>query len=168
MDAQLLAQARLVEVNAGQGGHLLGRVQNGPVTGAAAQVARQRLLRLGATDRLVFQHLVLVQAKQAHGKAGRAKAALAGVALVQRLLHRMRCAVRGGQVGGGPQCHAIDGVRHSDAAVDGAVADLIALQLPQHHGAGAAVAFVAAFLGGAVAEVFAQQLQQRAGGRDVL
>jgi hypothetical protein len=40
--------------------------------------------------------------------------------------------------------------------------------LAQHHGAGAAVAFAAAFLGAGAVQVFAQHFQQRAVGRDVV
>ena len=55
-------------------------------------------------------------------------------------------------------------MRHLDAAVDGAVTDFSALSLADHNGAGAAVAFAAAFLGAGACQVLAQHLQQRAAG----
>ena len=143
--------------------HVLCGFQNRAVTGAAAEVARQGFLRGGACHRLALAHPVLVQAKQAHGKTGGAKTALAGVALVQGLLHRMRRAIWRGQVGSRPQRHAVNRMCQPNAAVDCQVADAFAMARAQHHGAGPAIAFVAAFLGGAVAQVLSQHLQQCAG-----
>ena len=70
-----------------QADHVLGRVQNRAVAGAAAQVPRERLLRHLAADDLALEHLVLVQAKQTHGKSRGTKAALAGMTLHLSLIH---------------------------------------------------------------------------------
>ena len=72
------------------------------------------------------------------------------------------------QVGGGPECAAIDRMRQPQAAVDGTPAQPVALGLCQHHGAGATVARVATLLDGRLPEVLAQQRQQGALGRDAL
>ena len=116
-------------------------------------------------------HVVLVHAKQAHDKAGRAKAALRAVALHHRFLRRMQRAGGpalqqgvGRQVFHGPKGQPLHRMGHAYAAVDGLEAQRTTLGLAQNHGAGAAVAFAAAFLGAGAAQVFAQQLQQGAGG----
>ena len=75
-----------------------------------------------------------------------------------------RRAVLRGQVLDRPQRHAVDRMRQPDAAVDGAKTQRAVLDLAEHDGAGAAVAFAAAFLGAGAAEVFAQQLQNGAPG----
>ena len=161
----------LVKPHRRKAGHLLRRVQDGPVAGAAAQVARQLGLRQFARNTLALRHMVLVHAKQAHDKAGRAKAALRAVALHHRLLRRMQRtggpALQqrvGRQVFHGPQGQPLHRMGHAYAAVDGLEAQRTTLGLAQNHGAGAAVAFAAAFLGAGAAQVFAQQLQQGAGG----
>ena len=78
----------------------------------------------------------------------------------QRLLDGVQRAVGGGEVFHRPQRQPVDGVRHADAAVDRAVTKVAVSGLAQHHGAGTAVAFAAAFLGAGAAQVFAQHLQQ--------
>ena len=52
----------------------------------------------------------------------------------------------------------------ANAAVDGAVADAVALGLADDDGTGPAVTLAAAFLGAAEPQVLAQQLQQGAAG----
>jgi hypothetical protein len=114
--------------------------------------------------------MCLVHAEQAHDEARRAEAALAAVALHQGFLAGMQvggCArlERGGrQVFGREHRHAGHRVRQPDAAVDGLVLQLPVDGLRQHHGAGTAVAFAAALLGGTEVQVLAQHLQQGAVG----
>ena len=153
-------------------------VNDGPVAGAAAQVAGQGGRRVVAGDGRAG-YLGLIEPEQAHGKARRAEAALGAVALHQRLLHRVQtcCAVRSrrfggagsdqriaGQVLGRPERQPVDGMGQADAGVDGAVLDAALHRLAEHHGAGAAVAFATALLGPGAAEVLAQDFQQGAGG----
>jgi hypothetical protein len=141
-------------------------LQDGPVAGAAAQVARQRVQRLVARD--IAAAAAAVQHEQAHHEAGRAKAALRAVALQQRALGRVQGAVGAGEVLGRPHRHAVHAVRQADAAVDGRqCAAPRRRPLAHGHGAGAAVAAGAAFLDGGAAQGLAQQLQQGAVGRDV-
>jgi hypothetical protein len=52
----------------------------------------------------------------------------------------------------------------ADAAVDGAVLQVVAVRFAQHHGAGAAIAFAATFLRTGAGEILSQDLQQRAVG----
>jgi hypothetical protein len=152
----------------GQAAHLLRRVEDRPVAGAAAQIPRQFFLRQFARDALAAAHMVLVHPEQAHHEAGRAKAALGAVVSHHRLLGRMQASVFTCEVFHGPQSQAIDGMGQPDAAVDRLVADRFALaarpgrDLAQHDGAGTAVALAAAFLGAGCAQVFAQHFQQRA------
>ena len=152
----------------GQGAHGLGGIQNGPVAGAAAQIAREFFTGQSARDGLTLGGVVLVHAKQTHHKARRAKAALAAVALHQGFLGGVQGAVGCGQVFGGPQCQAVDRMRQADATVHSLVVHLTVHHFAQHHGAGAAVALVAAFFGAGAVQVFAQHLQQGAGGGDVV
>ena len=56
-----------------------GRVDDGAVAGAAAQVAAEVFFGHGAVHSLALAHPVLVQAEQAHRKTGGAKTALGRV-----------------------------------------------------------------------------------------
>ena len=55
-------------------------------------------------------------------------------------------------------------MRQLDAAIDGPVAQPVAIAFCQYHGARAAVPFAATFFGAGAMQVFAQHLQQRAAG----
>ena len=73
----------------------------------------------------------------------------------------------------GPQRQAVDGVGQAYAAVDGRQAQLFAaacacLSLADDHGAGAAIALAAAFLGARAGQVFPQQFEQGPVGRHVV
>ena len=159
--------SRFVHGHRGQLGHLLGRLQDGTVAGAAAQIAGEFPLGQLTGDGLARHRMVLVHGKQAHDEAGRAKAALRGMAVHQGLLHRVQGARRlpggleqgvAGEVFDCPQCQTIDGMGQGDAAVDGPVGQALPGGFGQHHGAGAAVALAAAFLGPSASEVFPEQL----------
>ena len=63
------------------------------------------------------------------------------------LLHRMQGAVRARQILDGQQLLAVEGGEELDAGIDGAISEALARDLAQHHGAGAAIALGAAFLG---------------------
>ena len=148
--------------------HLASGLHDGAVSGAAAQVARQRLVGGVRVYALALRGAALVQCKQAHDKAGRAKAALRTMALDHGLLHRVQRAVGPGQVGGGPQRHTVDGLGRLDTAVDSAVLQTAIDGLSHHHSAGPAVACGAAFFGGRQAQVLPQQVQQGAVWWDVM
>ena len=77
------------------------------------------------------------------GKARCAKAALAAVIVDHGLLHRMQAAIRCREPFDGGDGFAIDLGQEQDAAVQRAVALVVA----DHDGTGTAIAFVAAFLG---------------------
>ena len=140
----------------------LGGVENWPVAGAAAQIARQTVFQLGAAGAV---GLAVVAGKQRHGKAWRAKAALRAVVVDQRLLQRVQ-AVGVGQVFHGEQRLAVQRWQKLNTGVYRAQAQpAVGVQLAQHHGAGAAIALGAAFLAAGLAQVFTQVLQHGAGGR---
>ena len=69
-----------------------------------------------------------------------------------------------GQVFHGEHRLTVYRMRHTDAAVDGPITELLAVFFGQHHGACTAVAFVTAFLGAGQAQIFAQHLKQGARG----
>ena len=129
--------------------------------------------------------MVLVGRPERHHEARRAEAALRAVAVDHRLLHRVqragrmrvfrRCGVPAGalrlQILDREQRLAVQCRQELDAGVDGAQlqpADgarlAIGRQLTDHHGAGTAIAFVAAFLGAGAARVLAQPVEHRARG----
>ena len=116
------------------------------VAGAAAQIAFQR--------RAEILPLRLVQRCAGQDHAGGAEAALKGLRIEKRLLHRMRAAVRREAFDGG------DGVAVGAEGRDQAAMHRLAVD---QHGAGAAVAGVAAFLDAEMPE-FAQESPQALSG----
>ena len=140
----------------GHGGGLdcLCRLDDRGVAGAAAKVARQ--------------HVVVIVARRGvgggqgyHDTRG-AEAALAGVMVDQRALHRVQGAIGGGDAFDRAHRLAMHLGQQQDAGVDRARASGIA----EHHGAGAAIALVAALLGAHQAALAAQPVKQ--GSRRVL
>ncbi|MNT22845.1 hypothetical protein D3C72_1582440 [compost metagenome] len=90
------------------------------------------------------------------------------MALHHGLLHRVERTVRLTQVFHGDQGLAVERGQELDAGIDGLEGHVAAvLQLADHDGTGAAVAFSAAFLGAGAAHVLAQVLQHGAGHRGV-
>lgn len=81
------------------------------------------------------------------------------MAFDQRLLHRMQGAVGLLQVFHGKQSLAVQRRGELDAGIDRFQLQLAVDHAAQHHGAGAAIAFGAAFLGAGAVQVFAQVLQ---------
>ena len=152
--------------------HLLPRVQDRPVARAAAQVARQVIGQLLARWHRAGGLVALVAGPQAHHETRGAEAALRAVAIDHALLHRVQrassCTARFSQVFHREQCLAVQRGQKLDAGVDRLQLQRAGrVQRTQHHRAGAAVAFGAAFLGAAAMGVFAQPLQHGAGGAAV-
>ncbi len=135
---------------------LAGRRYRG-VAGTAAQVAGKRVVDAGWRG----VGVVVVQGEHRHDEARRAEAALGAVAIDHRLLHRVQRAVRRLQVLDGEDLAAVEGRHEADAGVDGLVPDAVAVQASDHDGAGAAVAFGAAFLGAGLAFGQAQPVEHR-------
>jgi hypothetical protein len=160
-------QRCLVEVHLGQFQHALGRIKDRTVAGAAAQVAGQGFIDGLAAYRFGLAFLLQVQAPQRHGEARRAKAALRTVAFHQRFLHRVQAAILLLQVFHGEHGLAVQRRDELDARVHVAHFQFAVDQRSYHHGAGATVAFRAAFLGAGAVVVFAQVLQQGPGRSDV-
>ena len=154
---QLLRQGIAVECDTRQFAHASGRIDDGPVAGAAAQIARQAVVDFAARGRLAV--FLQIHAPQRHDKAGRAKAALGTVAFDHRLLHRVQGAIGLLQVFHGKQGLAVEGGRELDAGVDGLHLDLAIHQAADDHRASAAIAFRAALLGARAMQVLAQVLQ---------
>ena len=180
---QLLEQFGLIHLRARQVGHALRGVENRAVTGAAAQVAGELFHRQFAADGAALADMVLVHAEHAHHKTRRAETALRTVAVDHGLLRGMQIGVRsiarGGRRGGlnqrilcqifhRPQRHAVDRVGQANAAVDRLVVQFAIALLSEHDGAGAAVAFAAAFLGAGAVQVFTQHVQQGTVGRNAV
>ncbi len=142
--------------------HALAGVEDRPVAGAAAEVAGQRVGELLARRPRAVRAVLLVAGGQRDRKARGAEAALRTVAFEQRLLRRVQRAV-GGEVLDAQQGLAVEHRQESQAGVDAAQAQLFARpgQPGQQHGAGAAVALVAAFLGAGAARMLAQPSQRR-------
>ena len=163
--------------------HALTRIQNGPVARAAAQVAGQSIGQLLARRRGAALRLVLlINSPQRHGKTRRAKAALRAVALHQSLLHRVqvgavvgRCWCRLAnalEIFHREQSFALQIGQELDASVHRlqpqalhrlCIAGL--RQLSHHHGASAAIAFVATFLAALALRIVTQPVQNSLRGR---
>ncbi len=104
-----------------------------------------------------------------HRKARRAEAALRGVGIDQSLLHRMERAVRLRQTLDRDHRQGVDLRHQHETGIDGAVGHApVILRQTDHHGAGAAIAFGAAFLGAGQMRVQPQIIQQRHGRRNAV
>jgi hypothetical protein len=88
----------------------------------------------------------VIEREQRHDEAGGAKATLGGVALHQGALHRVKVGAVG-EVLDRDHLGPIGLTGEQDAGVDRLIDEAAADQPAQHHGAGAAVALGAAFLG---------------------
>ncbi len=133
-------------------------LDDGPVSGAAAQIARQGTEYLFAVGRVAIQ----IQGEQRHDEAGRAESALRAMMIHQRLLYRMGGAVVGlSQALDGDQLLAVEGRQEADAGVHRPIAYAAPVggQFADDHGARAAVPFGAAFLRPAPARDVAQIFQ---------
>src|SRR5438105_2110782 len=128
------------------------------IAGAAAQVARQRVVDI-APSRPARR---LVEREQRHHEAGRAKAALRAVALDHRLLHRMQSAVLAAQAFDGDKRLAVERWHELDARIDSAIAQRAVVDFRRDNGARAAIAFGAAFFRARASAIFAQVLKHGA------
>ena len=167
---QLFAQHVAVERQRGAVEHALAGLDDRAVAGAAAQVAGERAADTGRVRPAVLRLAGVVEIPQRHRKAWRAEAALRAVAVDQRLLHRMqRTTGLAAQVFDGEHGLAVERGDEAQAGVDGGQMQrrAFAAQFARHHGARAAVALVAAFLGAGEAARAAQPGEQAGGGGDV-
>ena len=129
----------------GGAAHVHHRIDDLAVAGAAAEHAAQRILDLGAARRVtVGQHVL-----RRHQHAGRADAALRRAMIEKRLLQRRERAVGVGQALDRLDRPAVHLAHRHQAGAD--------LPAVEQHGAGAAVAGIAADLGAGEAEVVAQR-----------
>ena len=124
------------------------RVLDRAIAGAAADIALQRSAEI--------LPLRLVQRGAGQDHAGGAEAALESLRIEKRLLHRMGAAVGRQTLDGG------DGVAVGAEGRDQAAMHRLAVD---QHGAGAAVAGVAAFLDAEMAELAQERAQALAGAR---
>ena len=119
-------------------------IRDGPVAGAAAQIAREPVVHGGS----VRTHPRVVEGEEAHHEPGGAETALRSVGIDHCTLHGMQVAVRGREVFHGDDLGPVDHSQKQDAAIRRLVDDAtVAVEAPQRDGAGAAVALRAAFLG---------------------
>ena len=175
---QRLHRRLCVQPRSRQVEHALARVQDGPVTGAAAQVARQVVGQLLAAGAGAAGLVAFVGGPQRHHKTRCAKAALRAVALDHRPLHRVqntagRLVL---QVFHGEQGFAMQRGQELDTGVDrlqaqaihhvgstSAVCNMgsvgVISQLTNHHGACTTVTFVAPLFGARAARVLAQPVE---------
>ena len=135
--------------------HRLGGGGDRAIAGAAAEIAGERIVDPVA----VRLARLLVEREQRHHEARRAEAALRAMAIDHRLLAGMQRAVGRGQILHRQQLLAVQRADELDAGIDRAIAQAVAVQLAQHHGAGAAIALAAAFLGADAALRAAQIVQ---------
>jgi hypothetical protein len=139
----------------------VGGVDDGLVTGAAAQVARQRVGDLGTARLRQGVH----KPGQAHDDARRAEAALAAVAVHHGLLHRVQRTVGLFQAFNGLDRFAVQRGQQLQATVDGKIvhARTGCIELPDKNHAGAAVALGTALFGPTAPQLFAQVVQNGRG-----
>jgi hypothetical protein len=136
-----------------RGGGGLGGADDGGVACAAAEVAGELVVVVGAAVEVGCCHR--------DDEARRAEAALRAVVGDHRLLHRMQLASGPGDAFHRADRLAVELRQEQDAGVERAGARLVR----DHHRAGAAVAFVAAFLRAGEAARLAQPVEE--GGRGV-
>ena len=133
------------------------------VAGAAAEIALQRLLDLGVGRRRVGHP----QRIERHHEARRAEAALRAVEIDHRLLHRMQAAVASPEMFDGDDMAAVERAEEADAGVDAFIDELALREPSDQHGASAAVALGAAFLGAAQRAAQPEIVEQRLVRRDI-
>ena len=118
-------------------------IDDGPITGAAAEIAGERVVRRAAAQGpLAF----VVESEQAHHDAGRAEAALRTVSVHHGGLNRVQFPVRR-EILDRDELGSVDLAEQQDAGIDGLVMHPAAAHPAQSHGAGAAIALGATFLG---------------------
>ena len=139
--AEPLAGRAREAIGGAVGANLESRIHDWSISGAAAQVARQRVVDLRSISHTVAFMKV---SEQAHHDARSAEAALRAVLARHRGLNRMQFAVLG-EVFDRNEFGAVQLAEQRDARIDRLVHDA-AVALARHdHGAGATIAFRAAF-----------------------
>ncbi len=141
--------------------HGVGRCDDGPVPGAAAEVAGQRVIDI-APARPVdgVERRVFVEREQGHDEARRAESALGPVRLHERALHRVQPVSRGQRLHR-EQFRAIQGRDETDTGIDRREPQALRPGRADHDGTGAAVTFGATLLGAGPPQVLAQVLEDR-------
>ena len=154
-------QGRRVGRIGGFGQGPLGGAHDRRIARAAAQIAGQGVVdvRRGAA--------LAGQGEDRHDEARRAEAALGTIEIDQRPLHRVQRAVRPGEMLDGENLAAVQAAYELDAAIDRLIAQAPIEGAHANHRAGAAVAFVAAFLGASQPGLQAQIIEQGHAGVDV-
>nr|GEU28080.1 hypothetical protein [Tanacetum cinerariifolium] len=161
--AQLGRDGGAVERHARQFRHAVGSVDDGAVAGAATQVAGQAVVDFAALCGLAV--FIEVHAPQRHHESRRAEAALRAMTVHHGLLHRVQRAAVLLQVFDRKQRLAIERGRELDAGIDRLHVQLAGrIEAADDHGAGAAIALGAAFLGAGGVQVFAQVLEHGSSG----
>jgi len=141
----------------GNGAGLPGGVDNGPVAGAAAEIARQRIVDCCPIGSLA---IAVEMREQAHDDAGRAKAALRPVTGRHRGLHRMQFSlVR--EILDRDEFAAVQLAERRDAGVHRFIKQAPVMLPCDHHRARTAIAFGAAFLGSGRALLQPQPVEYR-------
>ena len=174
-DAPAVAQRRKTRLDSGAVGDQrvlcrramgrdgLGGAHDGRVAGAAAQIPLQRPLDRGSL-RIGFAH---PQRIERHHDARRTEAALAAVEIQHRLLHRVQRSARRREMLDGHHMGGVEPPHEGDAGGDGLVFEFPSPQPADQHGAGAAIALGAAFLGSGETPVEPEEIEQRLRRRDV-
>ena len=130
-------------------------VNDRPVAGAAAEIARELIVDPVTIDGAAL----LAHGEERHDDAGRAEAALRAVVIDHRLLNGVkRGPVR--QIFDGQDLGAVRHAQEGDAGIDRPVHKLAVLQSRENDGAGAAIAFIAAFLRSRGAAILPQPVKK--------
>ena len=140
------------------------RIHDRPIAGAAAEIAGQHVVD-GVAAGIAAARLIVRE--QAHHDAGRAEAALRAVQARHRFLHGMQRAVLG-EILDRDQLCAVDLAEQRDAGIDRLMHQAAVALARHHHGAGAAIALRAAFLGAGRTLLKAQPIKQRGARRKLL
>ena len=143
-----LAESAVIQSGTGACRQRFGRADDRGVAGAAAQVACELVVMIGAAVQMGGGHR--------DDKPRRAKAALAAVMGDHRGLNRMQGAIGARDAFDRAHGFAMQLGQEQDAGVQRAAAAVIG----DHDRAGAAIAFIAAFFGAAKAAIKPQPIQQ--------
>ena len=123
-------------------------------------VQRQRFpASASLTSSRAHRPVAMIQGEQAHHDAGRAEAALRAVTGDHRLLHGMET-FGARKILDRDHLGAVELTEEEDAGVHRFIGEPVSSQPPEHHGAGAAIAFGAAFLRADAALAEAQIVEQ--------
>jgi hypothetical protein len=143
--------------------HRLCGAHDRPVAGATAEVASENVVDAAGIG-LRFAEVGRIER---HDEPGRAEAALRAMAVGKRPLHWMRGAIFALQVLHRHDAAPLQHWQQQDAGIDGAVMHGAVAQLSDHDGAGAAIAFRAAFLGAGQPLGLTQIVEEGRGGRNI-